>query len=46
MSLPKRYHPRTREPELLAAWEEAGTYHSSRDSRDPFFSIDTPPAGN
>jgi len=44
MSLPKRYNPRTSEPELQAHWMEAGTFHFDPNSNAPIYSIDTPPA--
>ena len=44
MSLPKRYNPRTIEPELQAQWQQAGTYHFDPQSDAHVFSIDTPPA--
>lgn len=43
MSLPKRYNPATAEPELQAFWQQSGTYHFSRTSNKPVYSIDTPP---
>ncbi len=43
MSLPKRYNPATAEPELQTSWQQAGTYHFSRTSNKPVYSIDTPP---
>ncbi|MDQ4078994.1 MAG: valine--tRNA ligase [Chloroflexota bacterium] len=44
MTLPKRYNPRTREPEIQAQWQEQGIYHFDPKSEKPVFSIDTPPA--
>jgi valyl-tRNA synthetase len=44
MSLPKRYNPRTTEPELQAQWQQAGTYHFNPQSDTNVYSIDTPPA--
>ena len=44
MSLPKRYNPRTTEPELQAQWQQAGTFHFDPQSDKPVYSIDTPPA--
>ena len=44
MNLPKRYNPRTAEPELQAWWEEQGTHRFLPDHPGPVFSIDTPPA--
>ena len=44
MSLPKRYSPVTSEPQLQEAWQTSGTYHFSRTSNRPVYSIDTPPA--
>jgi len=44
MSLPKRYTPRTIEPELQAQWQQSGTYHFDPQSDADVFSIDTPPA--
>ncbi|HJT56679.1 MAG TPA: valine--tRNA ligase, partial [Ktedonobacteraceae bacterium] len=43
MSLPKRYNPATAEPEMQTAWQQFGTYHFSRTSDKPIYSIDTPP---
>ena len=44
MKLPKRYNPKTAEPQLMASWLENGTYHFDPNSNLPIFSIDTPPA--
>jgi len=44
MSLPKRYNPRTSEPELQARWQQAGIDHFSPQSEAKVYSIDTPPA--
>ena len=45
MSLPKRYNPRTGEPQLQETWEKSGVYHFDREATDrPVYSIDTPPA--
>ncbi|MBN1937033.1 MAG: valine--tRNA ligase [Anaerolineae bacterium] len=44
MSLPKRYNPRTQEPELDALWQEQGVYHFAPDGDAPVYAIDTPPA--
>lgn len=43
MSLPKRYNPGTREPELLAWWQEQGVYQFNPDVGGPLYTIDTPP---
>lgn len=43
MSLPKRYNPSIREPELLAWWQEQAVYHYDPDSQAPLYTIDTPP---
>lgn len=43
MSLPKRYDPGTREPELFAWWQEQGVYHFDPGGMGPVYSIDTPP---
>ncbi|HSM56799.1 MAG TPA: valine--tRNA ligase [Candidatus Sulfomarinibacteraceae bacterium] len=43
MSLPKRYKPRTREPQIAMTWQEKGVYHFDPHSEAPVFSIDTPP---
>lgn len=43
MNLSKRYNPRTAEPELQAAWQDAGIYRFERDSGARVYSIDTPP---
>ena len=43
MNLPKRYNPKTSEPDMQAAWQADGTYHFKRDSDKPVYSIDTPP---
>ena len=40
MTLPKRYTPATSEPELIAAWSEAGVYHFDATSDRPIYSID------
>jgi valyl-tRNA synthetase len=44
MSLPKRYEPGAAEPQLQETWQSSGTYHFSRSSNHPVYSIDTPPA--
>src|SRR5690349_8471853 len=44
MSLPKRYDPGAAEPQLQENWQTSGTYHFSRSSNHPVYSIDTPPA--
>ncbi|KAA3658621.1 MAG: valine--tRNA ligase, partial [Chloroflexi bacterium] len=44
MKLPKRYNPKTAEPQLMASWLENGTYHFDTNADAPIFSIDTPPA--
>ena len=44
MKLPKRYNPRTAEPDLQAGWQEQGVYHYDPAAPAPRFSIDTPPA--
>jgi valyl-tRNA synthetase len=44
MSLPKRYNPRTAEPQLQARWETSQVYHFDREAARPIYSIDTPPA--
>ena len=44
MSLPKRYNPRTSEPEMQAIWQQAGTFDFDPNSDVPVYSIDTPPA--
>jgi valyl-tRNA synthetase len=44
MDVPKRYNPRTIEPDLLAKWEKRGVYHYQPGSAQPVYSIDTPPA--
>jgi valyl-tRNA synthetase len=43
LSLPKRYNPRTSEPQIHIAWQEAGTYHFDPDQEGPRYVIDTPP---
>ena len=43
MELPKRYNPRTSEPELVARWQEHGVYLFDRAGEAPVYSIDTPP---
>src|SRR5215471_2171587 len=43
MSLPKRYEPDIAEPQLQTTWQTLGTYHFSRTSNNPVYSIDTPP---
>ena len=44
MSLPKRWDPKTREPELQAQWQQTGIYNFDPQSQAPVYSIDTPPA--
>jgi valyl-tRNA synthetase len=44
MTLPKRYNPRTSEPQLQDQWQQAGTYHFDLRSDAKVYSIDTPPA--
>ena len=44
MWLPRRYNPRTVEPELQAWWEEHGIYHFARHGAGDVYAIDTPPA--
>ena len=41
--LPKRYNPRTREPEWRDRWREQGTHRFQPDSSKRLFTIDTPP---
>lgn len=43
MSLPKRYNPRTSEPQMQEHWEKTGVYRFAR-GQGPVYSIDTPPA--
>jgi valyl-tRNA synthetase len=43
MTLPKRYNPQTREPELCDWWQTQGIYHFDPDSDAPIYAIDTPP---
>jgi len=43
MSLPKRYNPKTAEPNLQAQWQESGVYHYDAAADGPRFTIDTPP---
>ena len=43
MALPKRYNPRTAEPDLQSGWQTAGTTDFDPDSTAEIFSIDTPP---
>lgn len=43
MTLPKRYNPKTREPEIAAWWQEQGIYHFDPGSDAPPYAIDTPP---
>ena len=43
MTLPKRYNPKTREPELAAWWQQHGIYQYNPDSDAPLYAIDTPP---
>lgn len=44
MSLAKRYSAESAEPALQDRWQQAGTYHFSRQSSQPVYSIDSPPA--
>ena len=44
MNLPKRYNPKTVEPQLQEEWEASGVYHYDRASQKPVYSLDTPPA--
>src|SRR5215469_3441353 len=44
MSLPRRYEPGAAEPQLQETWQTSKTYHFSRSSSHPVYSIDTPPA--
>ncbi len=44
MSIPKRYNPRTQEPELDAFWQEQGVYQFVLGDDAPVYTIDTPPA--
>ena len=44
MTLPRRYNPRTAEPQEQDAWRETGTYHFSSNESEPVYAIDTPPA--
>jgi valyl-tRNA synthetase len=43
MTLPKRYNPQTREPELRDWWQANGIYHFDPDRDAPIYAIDTPP---
>ena len=43
MELPKRYNPRTSEPELVTRWQERGVTLFDRAGEAPVYSIDTPP---
>ena len=43
MALPKRYNPKTVEPQLQTAWQESGVYHFDLESGAQVYSIDTPP---
>lgn len=43
MTLPKRYNPKTREPETQAWWQTKGIFHYEPESPAPLFAIDTPP---
>lgn len=43
MTLPKRYNPKTREPEIAAWWQESGVYQYDPASDAPVYAIDTPP---
>lgn len=43
MSLPRRYNPKTAEPEIQALWREEQVYHFDQDADAPVYSIDTPP---
>ena len=44
MKLPKRYNPRTAEPDLQTGWQENGVFHYDPASQALRFTIDTPPA--
>jgi valyl-tRNA synthetase len=43
MSLAKRYDPKEAEPRLAAGWQASEVYHFNPQSKQPVFSIDTPP---
>jgi valyl-tRNA synthetase len=43
MERPKRYDPRTTEPQLAQEWEREYLYRFDLDRPDPVFAIDTPP---
>jgi valyl-tRNA synthetase len=44
MPLAKRYSADSAEPALQERWQQAGTYHFLRESSQPIYSIDSPPA--
>lgn len=41
--LSKKYNPKESEPKWQAFWQEEGVYHFDTDSKQPVYSIDTPP---
>lgn len=43
MALPKRYNPKTVEPQLQITWQESGVYQFDPESDAQVYSIDTPP---
>jgi valyl-tRNA synthetase len=44
MNIPKRYNPKTAEPNLQDQWQESGVYCYDPEGEAPVYSIDTPPA--
>ncbi|UCC52692.1 MAG: valine--tRNA ligase [Anaerolineaceae bacterium] len=44
MNIPKRYNPKTAEPNLQDQWQETGLYFYDPEGEAPVYSIDTPPA--
>lgn len=43
MNLPKRYNPKTAEPQWQEFWEKNGIFKFDDKSKKPIYSIDTPP---
>lgn len=44
MNMPKRYNPKTAEPEVQDQWQVSGVYDYDPQGEAPVYSIDTPPA--
>ena len=43
MGLGKRYRSNDAEPRLQDLWQESGIYHFDHETKEPVYSIDTPP---